>query len=485
MKKKTFKIFYILLIFLIIININIIFAGEIDQNANDISPDVLTDGTGVDEVPADGDSDNDNADDSANGENGESETQVSDPQDSEDDNPNPVTTVTEAPKDNVVLKKAYLSSSDYVIKNKYLKVYLKDSSKKAISKETVFLTINGKTLSAKTDKDGMARFNITNAGKTYKVNVKFKGNSIYNSSSKTFNLRVIAKPVYTVITVPEKGILVNDTLKVYLKTKVGKAIAKQNILLFIDGKSYNKTTDANGLAKLKMNKKSRVYGLTIKYLGKGNYIPTTLKTGVNVYNSKVIGKTSYGKVYFIGIIGNRSSEVKIAYVVGLHPIEHQIHDSVYKVMKNKVNMKYKYYIYRIVLTKKSGDYSVDRMRGQKLAKNYIVPHAKKQKFSLVIDIHSTTGVSYAKTYFIHVPKNKHAPSMKLAKKAISTIKSIEKNSKMLYWSPKSQTSPPYIHLPLIEAGTPTFVFETWTYEKKSQTDKRAKILTRAVDKIFG
>ena len=75
--------------------------------------------------------------------------------------------------------------------------------------------------------------------------------------------------------------------------------------------------------------------------------------------------------------------------------------------------------------------------------------------------------------------------MKLAKKAISTIKSIEKNSKMLYWSPKSQTSPPYIHLPLIEAGTPTFVFETWTYEKKSQTDKRAKILTRAVDKIFG
>ena len=56
---------------------------------------------------------------------------------------------------------------------------------------------------------------------------------------------------------------------------------------------------------------------------------------------------------------------------------------------------------------------------------------------------------------------------------------------MQYWSPQPQTSPPYIHLPLIDSGTPTFVFETWTYEKKSQTDKRAKILTQAVDRIFG
>ena len=44
--------------------------------------------------------------------------------------------------------------------------------------------------------------------------------------------------------------------------------------------------------------------------------------------------------------------------------------------------------------------------------------------------------------------------------------------------------PTYIHLPLINAGTPTFVFETWSYEKKSQTDKRAKILIQAIDKVF-
>ena len=356
---------------------------------------------------------------------------------------------------------------------------------KAIAKQKIILKINGKNLTATTNSEGIAKFKINEAGKTYKITLKFNGNSVYNATSKTIKIRVIAKPVYTKITLAEKGIIANDTLKVYLKTKAGKAISKQSLLITIDGKTYNRTTNAKGLVKLKLNKKSKIYNLTVKYVGKGNYVPVTRKTKINVLNSKIIGKTSYGKVIFLSVIGNRSSKVRIAYVVGLHPREHQIHDSVYKIMKNKVNMKYKYYIYRIVLTKKSGDYSVDRMRGQKLAKKYIVPHAKKQKFDCVIDIHSTTGTSYAKTYFIHVPKNKHAPSMKLAKKTIKTIKSIEKNSKMVYWSPQSQTSPPYIHLPLIEAGTPTFVFETWTYEKKSQTDKRAKILTTAVDKIFG
>ena len=485
MNKKTFRYFYILLIFLIIININIISAEEINQDTNVISEHVLNDGTGIDQVSDDGESDTNNLENDNTDGNDESDTSTADnPQNNENNNVVSAN-VSETPKKEVELKKAYLSTSNYVIKSNYLKVSLKNSSKKAISKETIYLTINGKTLSSKTDNDGIAKFKITEPGKTYKVNLKFKGNSIYESSNKTFNLRVIAKPIYTKITLAERGIIVNDTLKVYLKTKAGKTLAKQAIKITIDGKTYNKTTNKKGLVKLKINKKSNVYNLTIKYVGKGNYVPVTRKTSINVLNSKIIGKTSYGKVYFMGVIGNRSSKVRIAYVVGLHPIEHQIHESVYKVMKNKVNMKYKYYIYRIVLTKKSGDYSVDRMRGQKLAKKYIVPHAKKQKFNLVIDIHSTTGVSYAKTYFIHVPKNKHSSSMKLAKKTIKTIKSIEKNSKMVYWSPQSQTSPPYIHLPLIAAGTPTFVFETWTNEKKSQSDKRAKILTTAVDKIFG
>ena len=451
-------------------------ASEIDQSADAFSNQILSDDSGVNEVLTD----DSGCSTETNPEDTELQGETTDPTPNPNDSTDPIV---DEPQE-VILEKTSISSVDYVIKNKYLNVYLKDSSKNAIANQKVTLTINGKTLSAMTNSNGIAKFNITNAAKTYKVTLNFEGDDKYASSSKTLNLRVIAKPIYTKMTIAQYGIFKGNCLNVYLKTTAGKAIANQTLKITINGKTYTRITKKNGLAKLKINLKSNIYSVTIKYAGKGNYIPVSKSTKVNVLTSKLIGKTSYGKVYFIGAIGNRSSKVKIAYVVGLHSMEHKIHDSLYKIIKNKVVMKYKYYVYRIVLTNKKGSYSTLRMRGQKLAKNYIVPHAKKQNFDLVVDIHSTSGITYKKTYFIHVPKNQHALSMKLAKKTIKIIKSIENNSKMLYWSPPTQTSPPYIHLPLIKAGTPTFVFETWSYEKKSQTDKRAKILIQAIDKVF-
>ena len=476
MNKKMFRYFCAILIFLFIINIGMISASEIDQSADAFSNKILSDESGVDEVLTD----DSGCSTETTPEDTELQGETTDPTLNPNDSTDPIV---DEPQE-MVLEKTTLSSVDYVIKNKYLNVYLKDSSKNAIANQKVTLTINGKTLSAITNSNGIAKFNITNAAKTYPVTLNFEGDEKYASSSKTLNLRVIAKPIYTKMTIAQYGIFKGNCLNVYLKTTDGKAIANQTLKITINGKTYTRITKKNGLAKLKISLKSNIYSVTIKYAGKGNYMPVSKSTKVNVLTSKIIGKTSYGKVYFIGAIGNRSSKVKIAYVVGLHSMEHKIHDSLYKIIKNKVAMKYKYYVYRIVLTNKKGSYSTLRMRGQKLAKNYIVPHAKKQNFDLVVDIHSTSGITYKKTYFIHVPKNQHAPSMKLAKKTIKIIKSIENNSKMLYWSPPTQTSPPYIHLPLIKAGTPTFVFETWSYEKKSQTDKRAKILIQAIDKVF-
>ena len=458
MNKKMFRFLCAISIILFIINIGIISASEIDQSTCSFSNQILSDGSGMDEIhtvePDGCSTDTTPEETEVQGDNANptpEETEV------QEGNANPTPEETDStdstgdePQE-VILEKTSLSSADYVIKNNYLNVYLKDSSNNAILNQKVTLTINGKTLSAITNNKGIARFNITNAAKKYQITLNFKGNDKYESSSKTLNLRVIAKPIYTKITIAQYGIFRGNYLNVYLKTTAGKAIANQTIKITINGKTYTKITNKNGLAKLKISLKSNIYSVSIKYAGKGNYIPVSKSTKVNV---------------------------------GLHSMEHKIHDSLYKQMINKVNMKYKYYIYRIILTNKKGSYSTLRMRGQKLAKNYIVPHAKNKNYDLVVDIHSTSGISYKQTYFIHVPKNQHAPSMKLAKKTIKIIKSIESKSKMLYWSPPTQTSPPYIHLPLIKAGTPTFVFETWSYEKKSQTDKRAKILIQAIDKVF-
>ena len=281
--------------------------------------------------------------------------------------------------------------------------------------------------------------------------------------------------------------------KVKLTDKDGKNIAGKVIKLTLTDPSgkktyYQKTSNKNGNVYLTLEKPAKgVYTVKYSFAGDSYYAPSSGSKKVIVAKKqslKLIGKDKKGKVQLLSVIGNPYSKYKIAYVVGLHIREKQIHESFYKLIKNKKNMNYAYYVYKITLRKVTGDYSTDRMNGQLLAKKYIVPHAKKMKYNLVVDVHSTDGRVYTNTYFIHVPKNKHKKSMKYAKKTINNIKKAEKNSKIQYWSPASQTSPPYLHLPLIKAGIPTFVFETLSSEKKSRSNYRAKLLINAVDKVF-
>lgn len=377
MNKKIFRYSLMILIILTLINIATISATDPDSDSNILSDQILADDAGVDEVLPDNtnpSSENDGeTNDNTGGNTGDATSGTSTDTAQTNDEPASDNSADKTSSEKIIAEKTYLSSANYAIKSKYFNVYLKTSKGKAIANKQVKLTINGRTLSATTNSAGMAKFYINNLAKTYSVNLKFNGDSNYEPSAKTFNLKVIANPIYTKLIIAETGIIKNDYLKVYLKTTKGKAIAKQTIKITINGKTYTRTTNKNGLVKLKLSQNAKIYDLTVNYAGKGNYVPVSKKTKINILNCKLLGKTSYGKVYFIGVIGNRSSKVKIAYVVGLHSMENKIHDSVYTLMKNKINMKYKYYIYRITLTNKKGSYSTLRMRGQKLAKKYIVP----------------------------------------------------------------------------------------------------------------
>lgn len=385
------------------------------------------------------------------------------------------------------LEKVFLSAKNYVIPSESYDVFLNDSSKKGIPNEEIRLVIKDKlmlTLIAITNDEGIAKFNLTNAFKTTTTTIDliFDGSSQYKGATKTRHVRVIDHPIYTQLSLEEKGVIQDDFLKVFLKTEKGKAIAKQKITFILHGKTSTATTDRTGLAKLFIDLPPNKYNLTVNYFGKNNYIGSKKSTKINILRQERIGKNRYGTVDFIRDIGNEHSTKRIAYIVGVHCMEHPIHDSVYRLLKNRMDLNYHYMIYNITVTDKTGTNAALRMRGQRLAKAFVVPHIERQSFDLVVDVHSTR--TYEKTYFIHVPENRHEPSLLLANRTIATIQRLEKDSDMCYWSPLQQTSPPFIHLPLMRKGIPTFIFETWTYEEKSQTDRRAKFLVEAVDQLF-
>jgi hypothetical protein len=69
---------------------------------------------------------------------------------------------------------------------------MKTNKNKALKNVLVYIKVNGKTYSAKTNSKGQATFKLTKLTKAGKFNaaITFKGNNYYNKLSKTVKITV-------------------------------------------------------------------------------------------------------------------------------------------------------------------------------------------------------------------------------------------------------------------------------------------------------
>lgn len=197
-------------------------------------------------------------------------------------------------------------------------------------------------------------------------------------------------------------------------------------------------------------------------------------------NSRLLANDEKGTVEVLGPFGNPNSNVKIAYLTGMHPLESKAHKALFDVIKSKnSSLNYCYYVYRTNVTLNSEDDSEGRMNGQLLAQEYVAPDVISNKYNLVIDIHGNRGMnggSYEETNFIFAPANDEK-SLKVANTLISQIDGV------CNYVPASQTSPPFITIPVAESGTPTIIYETWSFEDYDYTVKLVKSLVDKVDNL--
>jgi len=200
---------------------------------------------------------------------------------------------------------------------------------------------------------------------------------------------------------------------------------------------------------------------------------TTLNNKVT-NNSVVIGKTDYGVVVREGPYGNSSSSNKVVFIVGVHPLESQAHNGMVEAIKTLNNSLRKcYYIYRVKVTKNASDYEKGRLNGELLANQFVVPDIKGMSPKLVIDVHSNKG-SYAVKRFLFIPYN----STK-ANRIANMIKN--RTNWLTIYTPPSSSSAAYVTIPLLKAGIPSIIYETYTYEPYNQTLKQALQIASIID----
>lgn len=197
-------------------------------------------------------------------------------------------------------------------------------------------------------------------------------------------------------------------------------------------------------------------------------------------NLNSLGSNDKGSVEIIGPLGNKDSNIKIAYIIGVHPLESTVHNSLYLSLINKSDsLNYSYYIYKINVTNNPTDYENGRMNGQLLANEFAVSDIISKDYNLVIDIHSNQGLnggSYEETNFIFGPLN-DSDSKAFADEIINN------NSHLVYYYPESQTSPNYVTIPIMESGTPTIIYETYKFESINQTNDYINKLIITIDNL--
>ncbi|BDZ71127.1 hypothetical protein [Methanobacterium petrolearium] len=187
-----------------------------------------------------------------------------------------------------------------------------------------------------------------------------------------------------------------------------------------------------------------------------------------------LAKTNDSSVIKEGPYGNTSSNITVAFVVGVHPRESAAHEAIIEsVRENDANLKKEYYLYRINAPIYENNYPAERMNGQLLAYKYVVPDITNNSYQLTVDVHSSNG-SYAVNRFVFAPSYENK-SIGIAKELINKI------PWLYYYYPSITSSPDYLTNPLIESGNPAIIYETYKNDSNTTTKKHALKFLGVID----
>ena len=159
-----------------------------------------------------------------------------------------------------------------------LSVTLLDNNKKAMASKKVKLTIAGKTYYKTTNSKGIATFAINNKGGTYNAKITYAGSKIYTNSAKTIKVYVKSAK----IALKKTKIRRNSNLVVTFKDKNGKLIKNTKVKFQLNGKTYTRTTNKKGQAKLKVKVKVGSYKLKTNFKSTKVYGSTVFSNKIKV-----------------------------------------------------------------------------------------------------------------------------------------------------------------------------------------------------------
>ena len=162
---------------------------------------------------------------------------------------------------------------------------LKDSENKTLKNKNVSLIVNGITYNRITNSDGEASLNINLKCGIYSITSYFKGDNEFTSSSATSKIsikNIDDNRKVTGINYYSNTVTKGEQFKLKLFNENGEVLSNSTIKITINGKTYSKTTNGEGVAKLNINLNSGHYKILSAFEGNSDYEPTSMTTTLTV-----------------------------------------------------------------------------------------------------------------------------------------------------------------------------------------------------------
>ncbi|MBR0271723.1 MAG: hypothetical protein IJQ68_07020 [Methanobrevibacter sp.] len=218
-----------------------------------------------------------------------------------------------------------------------------------------------------------------------------------------------------------------------------------------------------------------IFAFAVSYIILGTSNDTSL-------NHEIIANDTNGTVEVIRNIGNPDGD-KIAYIVGVHPLENDTHKTFLNIMPTLNNLNYSYDIYIINVSEDFSKYSEllpddepGRQTGQELALKYVYPQIVNGSYKLAVDVHAHGGAYGEHDTFVFSPVDGSAGEI--------YGRNVSMNSQNIsYYNPYFTTSGPYLTVPLTENGVPAFYFEENSFFPQDIKDSHMLELIRGVDHL--
>lgn len=175
----------------------------------------------------------------------------------------------------------------------YTQFHLKLTDDKGvpIANKDVTLNINGVSYTRTSNATGVVKLNINLNPNTYQLTYSFPSqNGYFASAQKSLNL-IVNNVVNTNTKLISQSTFVQKTnyYHVKLTTASGTALSNKQVIITVNGVSYYKTTNANGIASLKINLNRGTYAIVVNYAGASTYSCSSLyqliHTSDSTYNN--------------------------------------------------------------------------------------------------------------------------------------------------------------------------------------------------------